>query len=521
MAADAGARRRSGAPWAVLGTALMALGAGAVLVAVSTGNGPVLATEVGPVNPGAGDPLDITAHNSPTVVADPRRPANLAVTSRVDTPQFSCRLHVSSDAGDHWRPVSIPFPAGEEAPPRCFAPDAAFGADGTLYVSFVTLRGAGNVPNAAWLSRSTDGGKTLSTPAPMLGQLAFGVRLVADPKVPGRLHVTWLQAAATATLGFPDVGYPVLAARSEDGGATWAEPVTVSPPSRARVLGAVPAVASEEGLYVAYLDLGDDALDYHGGHEGRGGEPYPGRWSLVVSSSRDGGKSWSDAVVDAGIVPIERVIAFFPPTPSIAVDGRTGRVHVAFHDGRAGDPDVWLWSSTDGGATFGAPRRVNDTRRGDGTSQYLPRISVAPAGRVDVVYYDRRRDRRNVRNDVSLQSSSDGGRSFGPSLRISGRSFDSRIGFGSERGMPDLGSRLGSWSGDDRLVAVWADTRAGNLVSNKQDLARAVVDFRRSPWRMPAAGAGAALVIAGIVVPVVARRRRRVGQPTSDSSPQP
>lgn len=494
---------------AALALALAAVGAGLILIAASAGRGPTLASDVGPVNLGAGDQRDITAHNSPTVVADPRRPAHLAVVNRVDTPQFSCRLHVSSDAGDHWQPVPIPFPAGEEAPPRCFGPDVAFGSDGTMYLSFVTLKGTGNVPNAAWLSSSNDGGRTLSTPTRMIGPLAFQVRLAADPAATGRLQVTWLQAGATATLAFPETGYPILSARSDDGGATWGEPVRVSPPSRSRVVAPVPVAGRRGELYVAYLDLGDDALDYNGGHEGKGGDPYPGRWSLVLARSGDGGRSWTESVVDAGVVPIERMIVFFPAAPSLAVSPRDGRVYVAFHDGRAGDADVWLWSSSDGGASFGGPRRVNDTPRHDGTSQYLPRVSVAPGGRLDVVYYDRRADRRNVANEVSLQSSTNGGESFGGRLRISGRSFDSRIGFGSERGMADLGSRLGSWSGDRRAVAVWADTRAGTAASNKQDLARAVITFRRTPWRTPAGAGGVMLVLSGAVVALGSVRRRR------------
>jgi hypothetical protein len=83
------------------------------------------------------------------------------VVNRVDSPRFSCALHLSADAGATWRARAIPFPAGEEAPPWCFAPGAAFGADGTLYVSFVTLRGTGNVPNAVWITSSVDGGRRL------------------------------------------------------------------------------------------------------------------------------------------------------------------------------------------------------------------------------------------------------------------------------------------------------------------------------------------------------------------------
>ena len=93
------------------------------------------------------------------------------------------------------------------------------------------------------------------------------------------------------------------------------------------------------------------------------------------------------------------------------------------------------------------------------------------------MYYDRRADPRNVRTEVSLQSSFDGGRTFLARLRLSDRPFDSRIGYGSERGMPDLGTRLGLISTTERALGVWTDTRAGTRETSKQDIARGMAAF--------------------------------------------
>jgi hypothetical protein len=232
----------------------------------------------------------------------------------------------------------------------------------------------------------------------------------------------------------------------------------VSGAARGRVVAASLARGPGRGLYVLYLDLGGDRLDYEGGHDGRGGPPYPGPWRLVLSRSLDGGATWEENVVDE-VVPTERFLAFLPPFPSLAIDRRRDVLYAAFHDGRLGDADVRVWSSADRGATWSGPRRVNDTPVRDRSAQYLPRLALAENGRLDVLYYDRRSDPRNVMNDVSLQSSFDGGRTFTDSLRLTDRPFSSRIGFGSERGMPDLGSRLGLVSGDTRALAVWTDTR--------------------------------------------------------------
>jgi hypothetical protein len=466
-----------------------------------------------PINAGATDRRDISAHNSPSLVRNPTDPKNLAVANRIDSPSFACALHVSTDEGTSWAPITIPFPGGEEQPPRCFAPDVAFGADGTLYVSFVTLKGLGNTPNAAWVVSSRNGGRSLSAPSKALDRLAFQVRLVADPLQPNRLYLSWLQASATANLAFAELGNPINLARSDDGGASWSPPVRVSPPSRQRAVAPAAAVGARGELYVLYLDLGGDSLDYAGAHEGKGGEPYPGPWSLLLARSTDEGATWQETVVDDRVVPIERFIVFFPPTPSLAVDLRSGLVYAAFHDGREDIADVWVWASRDRGETFVPPTRVNDRTPADRTSQYLPKVAVSPNGRLDVVYYDRRSDPQNVMNEVSLQSSSDQGRSFGARMRLSDAAFSSRIGFGSERGLPDLGSRLGLASSHRRTLAVWTDTRAGTQASNKQDLAQATVDFAgASTLRQPLRYGGLLVAAVGLLVILSLPLRRAAAQ---------
>jgi hypothetical protein len=170
----------------------------------------------------------------------------------------------------------------------------------------------------------------------------------------------------------------------------------------------------------------------------------------VLARSTDRGGTWEESVVEEELTPTERFIVFTPPFPSLAVDPDSGRVYAAFQDGGTGDADVHLWSLPEGAEQWEGPRRVNDTRPRDGTSQYLPELAVAPDGRLDVVYYDRRADTTNVLNEVSYQYSFDEGESFSRRIRLSDRPFSSRIGFGLERGMPDLGSRLGLVSDERR-----------------------------------------------------------------------
>lgn len=498
------AARRAGVP-----AALALAGAGALLAGAGLRGdrgAPAVAPPV-PINAGARDPANIQANNSPTLVRNPVRPGELAEVHRIDSPRYGCGMNVSRDGGGRWAPVTLPIPRGEQR--KCFAPDAAYGADGTLYVTYVTLRGRGNVPHAAWLVRTRDGGRTLSAPRRLLGPLAFQVRIAADPRRAGRIYVTWLRAGAVGLYRFAGTGFPIEVMRSDDAGATWSRGVRVSAPERPRVVAPSPLVAPDGTLYVLYLDLGDDRLDYEGAHEGFGGPPYRGRFMLVLARSADAGRSWQESVVDRRVVPVARFLAFLPPFPSLALDRRSGRLYVAFQDARAGSADVQLWSLGRGEAAWSGPVRVNDTPLRDGTSQYLPRLGVAPSGRLDVVYYDRRADPRDVRTEISLQSSFDGGRTFGARRPLSGRGFDSRIGAGAVRGLPDLGSRLGLVSENDQVLAAWSDTRAAPPASNKQDIALGRASFgEASALGDSLRYAGFALWAGALAAALLALRRR-------------
>ncbi len=493
----------------------MLVGAGAALLPAAfqeQRRPPAALGRVAPVNDGATDELDVSANNSPTIVASPRDPRTLAIVNRIDSPRYSCALHVSADGARTWKQIPVPAPKGER---ECYAPDAAFTADGTLHMSFVTLRGAGHVPNAAWIVHSSDGGRTWSAPARVAGRLAFQVRLAADPSAPRRLYLTWVQGTEVGLYRFSTVGAPIRTMRSDDGGEHWEPSVQTSSRARARVLAPAPAVGPHGELYVLYLDLAEDRLDYEGGHEGRAGPPYAGRWKLVLGRSPDRGATWQESVVDEQVVPSERIVAFIPPFPSLAIDGASGKLYVAFHDARLGDPDVWLWTRERDGARWSGPLRVNDTRPRDGTAQYLPRLAVSPGGRLDVLYYDRRDDPENALNHVSLQSSANAGRSFTRRLRLSDRPFSSRVGFGVDRGLPDLGSRLGLVSAQARTLGVWSDTRAGTRISLKQDIARRVVAFAEPPQRLDTPinvlliAGGAGFVLAGFALLALGRRERR------------
>ena len=446
------------------------LAALAVLAAVLTLTSEDTDVQVGQnvfVNPDG--PID--ANNSPTVARNPTNPSNVVVAHRVDLPGFSASLQTSFDGGRGWQTTALPLPPDKDRP---FASDVAFADDGTLYVSYVNLQGPGNRPDNLWVARSDDGGRSLSAPVLVAGALTFQARIAVDHD--GVLHVTWLKVADVAPYAIVAYPSPIVAVHSTDGGKTFSQPVEVSDPERRRVAAASPTVDSEGNLVVLYQDFKDDSRDF----QNLDGPPWDEPFALVVSVSQDGGKTFSPGVeVDSDVLPLRRFLVFLPEFPGVAA-GPDRSLYVTWADGRNGDLDVFIRRSGDGGASWGPPVRVNDNRVKDGTDQYMPRVDVAPNGRVDVIFYDRRGDPSNVRQDAYLGTSTDQGARF-TNIRVSSDSFDSRIGFSPNAKLEaDLGSRLGITSSDDVAVAAWTDTRLGSEDTARQDIAAAPIEFNEA-----------------------------------------
>jgi len=458
-------------------------------------------------------PMDMraqTASNSPLLVADPADPRFVVLAYRLDAPDFGCAVQLSGDGGRSWSPAD-PVPQLPSGADKCYAPEAAFDTKGKLFFLFVGLHGNGNEPMGAFLTTSTDHARTFAPPVEVLGPLNFGVRMAIDRST-GRMHIVWLHAGAEpSTGGFQPVSNPVLSAHSDDGGHTFSAPVQVSDPGRGRVVAPALALGPAHAVHVAYYDLGADAIDY----EGLDGPTWDGKWSLVVSTSRDGGTGFDHGVVvDADVAPPGRVMLVFTmPPPSVAAG--PGRLAcAAWTDSRNGDADAVGRCSSDAARTWGPLRRLNDDPLRNGLSQYLPRLSFSASGRLDAAFFDRRSDQQNVRTDVFYTYSTDGGRHFAPNIKASARPSDSRIGQEYEgaaaRGQVELGSRLGLLSRRSGALAAWPDTRNSMLRTTVQDVFAAQIDAGSgAPGRLLALGAGGTLSVAGLLWLISRRRHRR------------
>lgn len=452
--------------------------------------------------------------NSPMIAAEPAEPRFVVMANRLDAPDFGCALQISGDRGRTWV-TAQPVPKLPEGAEKCYGAEIAFGPGGTLYYLFVGLAGAGNRPMGVFLARSSDRAQSFSAPRRVLGPLNFGVRMAVDPDVgkAGRIHLAWIMATSAPSLGgFGPPPNPVVSAHSDDGGRSFSDPVQVSDAARQRVVAPALALGPNHAVHIAYYDLGRDAVDY----QGLEGPVWEEPWSLVVASSSNGGRSFRPGrVVDNAIIASERVMLVFTMPPPALVAGRNGVLCAAWTDARHGDADALWRCSRDVGRTWAPARRLNDDRRGNGRSQYLPRLSLSSGGRLDAVFFDRRDDPRNVRNHVYFTYSEDGRRFF-PNRRISLESSDSRIGqryvHASAKGLYEIGARLGLLSEASRAVAAWPDTRHWAPGATGQDLFSATVALpeREEPAFLGRL-AGTGLVVAGLTgFAVAALWRRRV-----------
>jgi len=306
---------------------------------------------------------------------------------------------------------------------------------------------------------------------------------------------------AILAYGGPDPG--ILVAKSSDGGATFAEPVRLDDGGDKPYLAVDPA---NDTIYVVWQNGGsagsgiyfskstDRGLTYtpreeinSGASSGNGAYPAVGPdgevyvvWGnfgnrLNFDRSLNSGNSWlpTDVVIASDIVaPRSPLAGNFrnPEMAAIAVDRsggvHHGRIYVVWPDQRLGDPDVMVSRSDDRGDSWTAPVRVNDDVVGNDADQFFPWVRVDASGHVHVTYLDRRDDPDGILFAMYLATSTDGGSSFGPNVRVSDGIYGpSNFGF--------LGDYTGAdVSTDNRIHPLWPDGRNG-----EEDVFAASIDL--------------------------------------------
>lgn len=262
----------------------------------------------------------------------------------------------------------------------------------------------------------------------------------------GRSYAAWVRFAPP---------FAVFYAFTDNGGANWSSPSQVNNPSQ-RSQGGEMAIGPSGEVYICWAGVINTS-------------PFT-EDILGFARSADGGATWN---VLENAADMNGIAGIFSDKGNIRVNGlpridadRTGGTHngniyiVTTQRDLApsgSDPDIILYRSTDGGASFSSGIRVNQDALNNGKTQYFPTVHVSDDGFVNVLYYDD----RNTTTDstgVWLSRSSDGGVTW-TDWPVSDHNFKpSPIG---QLGQGYQGDNIGLSSTDDHLVPVWMDNSTG------------------------------------------------------------
>lgn len=379
------------------------------------------------------------AANEPSIAIDPANPNRMAIGWRqFNTVNSSFRqagYAYTTNGGQTWR-----FPGVIQ--PGIFRSDPVLDSDseGVFYYNSLSSDTSGYFCH---VFKSTDGGVTWDN-----GTFAQGgdKQWMAIDKTGGEgnghIYAYWTSYYSICSPGF--------FTRSTNGGISYENCVTVP-----------------GNPYWGTLDVGPDGELYVFGSTD------PAGFILAKSTTaRDSNSlvTWDTTIAINLDGEIRAFAGITSPNPVgllgqawVAVDRSNtptrGNVYVLCSVERNSntDPlDIMFSRSTDGGLTWSAPVRVNDDTLTTAW-QWFGTMSVAPNGRVDVVWLDTRDNLGSVHSSLYYTYSTDAGSTWQPNRRLS-NAFDPHIGWPQQNKMGDYFDMV---SDNDGVHLAWAATFNG------------------------------------------------------------
>ncbi|MGC2626754.1 MAG: sialidase family protein [Candidatus Udaeobacter sp.] len=369
---------------------------------------------------------------------NPTNPNNLVATS--NTNSNSIFRAYSTDAGATWTRGTIATGVA------CCDGQAAWDSFGNLFLVYINAS-----VNQINVILSTDGGATFSAP------VTAGTGSVDQPSIAvgnGSVWVDWNSSGSMVARGAPVTGLgawgPFNALQTIPSASGSFGGIAVGPgPNGGKVIVTYQSPTGGQGPATIYANVDTDGL-------GAGG--FGAR--ITVSSTNVGG------------------FDFIPAQSGRSIDAEAGlvwdatggpfndRIYLVYTDeiiNESNDTDIEMRTSTDDGATWTAPVRVNDDATTN--SQFLPYVALDPTtGTVAVGFHDCRNDNgvpgpggtNMIPNDDAEYYgtfSTDGGATWAPNRRLSGgfsNAADAANGI-------DFGDYVGLSAFAGKLYAMWAD----------------------------------------------------------------
>jgi hypothetical protein len=358
------------------------------------------------------------AANEPSLAVDPTAPNRLAICWRqFDSVSSNFRQAGRAWSNDGGRTWHNPGPLD----PGVFRSDPVMRADADGRLFYYSLTNAtGNY--TCQMFRSADAGQTFASPVQAYGgdKEWFDIDRTGGAGN-GNLYGVWDYATAYTLNGFT---------RSTDHGLTWSAPVAMpTSPNWGTV-----AVGPSGEVYVvgnANQNLNQFTIIKSTNANQPGTPSFPLTRTINLGGSQ--------------VYYTQQ-----PPNPEgllgqvwVRVDTTTGPflgyvyVLCSVHQTGSADPlDVMIIRSTDGGATWSAPVKVNDEPAGANAFQWFGALDVAPNGRLDAIWMDTRSTGVPNRSEMRYSFSTDAGQTWAPSVATT-LTFDSMVGFPNQNKIGD------------------------------------------------------------------------------------
>jgi hypothetical protein len=285
-------------------------------------------------------------------------------------------VSTSTDHGIIWSdPVTVAASAGPHATldkETILADPTSPGVASVVWVVYGASLGSPD-SNAAFVSRTTDGGRTWSSPSRVYGANSETQFHQLGSQADGTLLDAFIEARSLSGHPPPPIPARIAVTRSTDAGRTWSDPVTaaeltftevIDPTGKDRVRASgvtiALAVTSAGTAYVAWAE-----------------EHLVGESTISVARSDDGGLTWGPAVV-----AVRSPRQVFLPALAVTGDERVGLLWYQFGKAARGTPlatDVWFAWSRDRASTWTAVRVAGSfdlhsaplTREGDFVGDYV------------------------------------------------------------------------------------------------------------------------------------------------------